>query len=70
MTSISLSEFVTTFGEIYDCNVKEARKKKIKKKKKKKKKKNRFSVQLTFGLWKALRNIFIENRNCTNMLRR
>ena len=51
MNSNSFNELVTTFGEMYDRSVKGARNK------------SRFSVQLSFGLWKTLRDIFKANRN-------
>ena len=49
----SFSEIVTTFGEMYACNVKEARNN------------LRFSVQLSFALWETLLDIFKGNANYT-----
>ena len=43
---------MTTFGEMYACNVKEARN-------------LRFSVQLSFALWETLLDIFKGNANYT-----
>ena len=42
---------MTTFGEMYACNVKEARNN------------LRFSVQLSFALWETLLDIFKGNTN-------